>query len=221
MPLRLITAPASEPVTQLEAETHLRLSPGDDVQKTIDTIAAATQFVESYCNRKLVTQTWELVLPGFLGEDTLELGSRNLRDPSFGFTDPSWRPGELPWIELQLGNVGGVTSIKYLDPNGVEQTLSPSVYTVDTVSEPGKLMLAYQQSWPETRPQWDAVKIRFTVGWPATLGVWAGPRSLKLGLLMAIAHLYDNRGAVVIGNIVSEVPLALAAVLDQHRIMRI
>lgn len=223
MPLRLITAPASEPVTQLEAETHLRLQPGDDLQHVADTIAAATLFVESYCNRKLFEQTWELVLPGFLGEDTLELGSRNHgRYPGFGFTDPATRPGELPFIELPLGRIGSVTSIKYIDVNGAEQTLGASVYTVDTASEPGRLMLAYNQDWPETRsPQWDAVKIRYTAGWPAASGAWTGPASLKRGLLMAIAHLYDNRGAVVIGNLVSNIPYSMAAVLEQHRLLRL
>jgi hypothetical protein len=225
---RLITAPASEPVTQLEAETHLRLSPGDDSTKVNDTIVAARTWVESYCDRKLVTQVWELVLPGFVGVDTLELGSRGRRlggfsvGTGFGFTDPATRRGELPYIELPLGKVmSPIVSVKYIDTAGVEQTLASSVYRLDDMSEPGRLMLDFDQAWPDTRsPRWDAVKIRYTVGWGFTANVWDGPASLKLGLLMAIAHFYDNRGAIVLGANMGKLPLALEAVLGQHRILR-
>jgi uncharacterized phiE125 gp8 family phage protein len=59
-----------------------------------------------------------------------------------------------------------VTSITYVDTDGVTQTLSTSYYTPDTVK--GKIDLAYGQTWPSTRCQPNAVTVRFVAGMVAT-----------------------------------------------------
>ena len=50
---------------------------------------------------------------------------------------------ELPYPPLQ-----SITSIKYIDADGVLQTVAASVYQLDTYREPGLVKPAWLQSWP-------------------------------------------------------------------------
>jgi hypothetical protein len=223
MPVQLITPPASEPVTLGEAKDHLRLEHALDDAYITTLISAARQHIEQACWRGLVTQTWELVLESFAGEDTLELGTRGRRYGSgqSGFNElPRGNlssSGFLAYIELPKGNLGTVTSVKYIDVNGVEQTLASTEYAVDAVDVPGRVRLAYGKFWPPTLcPRWDAVRIQYTVGWAVTNAVWAGPTPLKQALLLLLSQMYENRSPEVIG-----VPTAFDILTSPYRLVRL
>jgi hypothetical protein len=222
VPAQLITPPAAEPVTLAEAKAHIRLEHALDDAYVSTLISAARQYIEQVCWRGLVTQTWELVLGGFAGEDTLELGSRGLRygGGQSGFNElPRGNlssSGFLAYIELPKGNLGAVASVKYIDVNGVEQTLASTEYTADAVDVPGRVRLAYGKYWPPTQcPRWDAVRIQYTVGWAVTDGVWAGPTPLKQALLLLLSDMYENRSPVV-----AQAPTAFDVLISPYRIVR-
>ena len=65
MSLRLVTAPAQEPVTLVDTALEARVSSTDDKVRLERYLPAARQAIESLANRALVSQTWELVLPCF------------------------------------------------------------------------------------------------------------------------------------------------------------
>lgn len=228
MPAQLITPPAQEPVTLGEAKAHLRLETALDDDYVNALIISARLYTEEVCWRGLVTQTWEYVLESFQGEDTLDLGTRGRRfnNGGSGFSELQRgnlsASGFLPYIELPKGNVGTVSSIKYIDSNGVQQTLDPSVYTVDAVSVPGKLRLAYNQMWPPTRwPQWDAVRIRYTVGWDFDGGgKWLGPTPLKQAILLLISQMYENRTPEVIARAIVQIQFTFDALTAPYRLGR-
>jgi uncharacterized phiE125 gp8 family phage protein len=186
---RLVTPPASEPVTLAEAKDHLRLEGADDDTYVSALILTTRQHVEKVCWRGLVTQTREVVLDRF--PDCAEM-------------------------ELPGGNLGTITSVAYVDANGAEQTLDPDTYEADTVSEPGRLLLAYGQSWPSTRCQWNAVRVRYTVGW----AVADVPAPIKHALLLLIAHLYEQRAPEVTGAAIGKVEFAVDALLEPYRLVR-
>lgn len=193
MPVRLITAPASEPVTRAEAKAHLRIDSdltSDDTY--VDTlITAARQWAEEYCWRGFVTQTWELVLEEFPSAD-------------------------CP-IELPKGNLSTITSVKYIDVNGVEQTWASANYVKDDTVEPGFIRLAYDIDWPsDARDQWDAVKIRYVVGW----AVGSVPTPIKQAILLLVSQMYEHRVPEVTGTIVSKVDFAVEALLRPYRLAR-
>jgi uncharacterized phiE125 gp8 family phage protein len=56
---KLITPPASEPVTLAEAKSHLRVDLNDDDTLINALITAARQMAEEYTRRAFITQTWE------------------------------------------------------------------------------------------------------------------------------------------------------------------
>ena len=157
--------------TSLGAEVSATNTTGDP--KLISILAAAREHVEDWTRRALMTQTPELVLDAF---------------PTGGIN--------LPSPPLQ-----SVTSIKYIDTDGVEQTLSSALYDVDTDSEPGMVAPAYDEEWPDTRDQINAVRVRYAAGWTTAALV---PYKIKAAILLVCADLHEMRGDPVIGASVVE-----------------
>lgn len=221
MPYRLITPPAGEPISVEEAKDHLRLDTAEDDVYVTALITAARQYTEQVCWRAMLTQTNELVLPGFIGQDRFELYSPQRFSPPAGFGyawgfERSYRYTD--YIELPFGQVGALASdaVKYTDENGVIQTLASSEFSVDDVSVPGRLRLAYGKCWPTTRNQWDAVRITYPVGWDdATL-----PNALKQAMLLLISQMYEHRTPEVAG-IISMVQFTYDALLGPYRLFRL
>src|SRR4030067_2296692 len=113
MALTLITACAEEriPTEEAKASPSLRVSTSTDDTDIAMLITAARKMAETYTLHALVTQTWELVLDGF---------------PTGGIV--------VPMPPLQ-----SVTSVKYIDTDGVQQTLDALLSSVDTDSIPALL----------------------------------------------------------------------------------
>ena len=107
-------------------------------------IQAAREYVETYQNRALCTQTWELVLDGWPNDE---------------------------YVEIPLPPLQSVTSIKYKDSTGAETTWDEANYIVDTDSYLGRV-LADGCSWPsDALYPAGAIRIRFVAGYtdvPAT-----------------------------------------------------
>ena len=154
------TTTPTEPVTLAEAKLHLRVDGTDEDALIGGLISAAREACEDRIEGTVPVTSWKLTL------DT--------------FTDA---------IKLPRGPVASVASVKYLDANGVEQTLSPADYLVDTVSTPGYIVPAYGKEWPTTRDQINAVTVDYTAG-NAT-----PTHALKAWMLLAIGEMYANREA--------------------------
>lgn len=83
-----------------------------------------------------------------------------------------WRRGESGReIRIPLAPLVSVTSIKYLDTAGAQQTLAADQYRVDTDSLPGRITPAYGVTWPELYPVSAAVIVRFVAGFVAPFTV--------------------------------------------------
>ncbi len=78
----------------------------------------------------------------------------------------------FPWcsyIKIPRVPIVSVTSITYVDANGDTQTLSASAYVAVDLDKVGPVIhLAYNESWPATRYQPNAVTVRFIAGMAAT-----------------------------------------------------
>jgi hypothetical protein len=224
VPAHVITPPTGEPVSLAQAKAHLRLDVALDDDYVSALIKAARQYTEEVCWRGILLQTWELVLPGFLGDDRFDLGERARRHfylpigYEWSNADRAYR--FLPFIELERGqlaaNLAG-DAVKYIDPNGVQQTLDPSVYVVDNVHTPARLRVAYGQSWPLTRDQWDAVRVQYQVGWADAASV---PLPLVQAMLLLISQLYEHRTPEVAG-VITPVQFAYDALVAPYRLNRI
>ncbi len=184
--VRLITAPAEEPLTLAEAKAQARVETSftDDDALLTSLITAARLECESRQSRALITQTWELLLTGWPVE---------------------------PRIRLPRPPLISVTWIKYLDTSGTEQTLDTSQYKVRTgTTGPGIITPARNVTFPALSDEHDNITIRFDCGYGAAADV---PESTKQAMRLLIAHWYENREAVLTGTISKEIEFAVDSLL--------
>lgn len=190
MSLKLITAPTAEPITLQEAKDHLRVDSTDDDALISAIIEAARQHLDGrdgILSRALMPQTWDYSIDRFPDGDT---------------------------IPLPLAPAQSITSVKYVDGNGVTQTMSASDYALSADLEwSPSVRLGYNKTWPSTRDTYDAVTVRFVAGYASAAVV---PAPLKAAILLLIGHLYENREATAPAQ-VHEVPLTVKNLIAPYR----
>lgn len=181
----LYSAPALEPLSCDEARAHLRVDVHDEDDLTITPlIKAARNYCEKVLDRALITQTWKLYLDAF---------------PSM--------------IELRKPPIQSVSGITYTDNDGATQTLSTSIYSVDSKSEPGRITLAYNQVFPTYRAIENSIVVTFVAGYGAD-GTYV-PEPIKHAMKFLIGHWYRNREAVTPGSY-QNIPQAVDALLASY-----
>jgi len=138
MGLKLITAPASTPVSLTEVKTYLRELTTDQDTLFTSLIAAATSYLDGpkgYLGRAIITQTWELHLDDFSSA-----------------------------IRIPLGPVASVSSVKYYDTAGTLQTIASTDYAVDLISTDAWIVPVSTYSWPTVAAGINNVVIQFVAG---------------------------------------------------------
>jgi uncharacterized phiE125 gp8 family phage protein len=138
MDLVLSTGPTGEVITLDEAKAHMVVEHTDDDSMIRSFIQMAVDHAESITNRLFLTQTWIAYLEDFPDGEII-----------------------LPYGQLQ-----SVTSVEYRDDDGDWQTMDSAEYVVDTVREPGRVVLADGETWPtDTLYPGMSVRITFVCGY--------------------------------------------------------
>lgn len=191
---KIITHPSVEPVSLAEAKDQLSIGTVSNPDTTKDSvitrhIVSARQYAENYTGTALITQTWELALDAFPAEI------------------------ELPHLPVQ-----SITSIKYIDTDGTEQTLSASAYGLDNYSPRHWVIPALGTDWPDTYDTVNAVKVRYVAGFgDAGSDV---PSTIRDAVLMTVNQLLKNADTELGAPILSVAP-AVNQLLSPYRIIRI
>lgn len=127
---------------------------------------------------------WEMIgtateyMDGTVGVLGQFLGSQQWRLTEAAFSDP---------LRLPIGPLIAVDSVKYLDADMVEQTVSPGDFYTHADDLGPYIRLLPGKSWPATFDRDDAVRVTFTGG-SATL-----PGPIRSAIYMLVAHLYAHR----------------------------
>lgn len=160
----LTTAPTLEPFTVEEAKAQIRSVQAQEDALVTSYIKSARAAAEAHLGRVLLTQTWTLAISDFVTVIPL--------------------PFAAP---LQ-----SVTSVKYYDEAGVQQTLSSTAYTVDTRSRPGRIALASGQSWPAVQSlrRVNRIEIVYVAGWTSRDLI---PEDIKQGMRVLIGSMDADR----------------------------
>lgn len=180
--LRIKTAPTTEPVTLAEVRAMLGIT--DVTDTTRDAVISrrincARSVAEDYCNRALITQTWTLYADKF--ENIFDLKA----------------------------NLQSVSSVKYFDSNGVQQTLAADQYRVDAVN--ARLYPAFGVSWPTARCMVNSIEIDHVAGFGAASDV---PQRIKEAIMWAVAHWENNQTPIEASISIKTLPYAIPQLLS-------
>lgn len=183
MSVTVITPPAS--LVDLDsAKEHLGVETNEKDAMIDGYIAAASAWIDG-------PGGW---LGRCLAEQTLEL-----RGHVFAACD-----------RLPYGPVSTITEVKYVDPQGVEQTLDPAIYSLTS----GHLTLSPGKAWPAVRGDAEGVRVRYIAGSKDY------PMQARQAVLLLVGQWFAVREAVNVGNIVNEMPFAVEALLQPLRSYR-
>lgn len=198
--------PAEEPVTLEDVKAHCRVTSSDEDSTITAYLQAARMLVENSCGVKLITQT-------------VQIEGSNWQDLK-----------RFPILPLQ-----SITSIKYLDQYGDEQTLDPSIYNVVTGRNPtvylksgstfpSLYMGVAENSWLSNhithtydplRGAPDAVRVTGTFGFGAAADV---PTNIKLAIYLLVGGWNENRESIgdLRSNTVAILPLGVESLLGDY-----
>lgn len=166
---KVITAVATEPVTLAQAKAHLNvIGTGDDALITA-LITSAREAAEAACGRALAPQTLEMALVAFPGTDGA--------------------------IALEKGPVATISSVKYTDTAGVEQTITSTAYALSLYGFSNKIAPTYGNYWPTAQDIPDAVRIRYVTGYVTC------PEAARSWILLQIGAMYEHREAATVGQV--------------------
>lgn len=183
MPLKLITPPEVYPITEAQVQWHLKLTDAE-VSACTDTLARliedATAFAEDFTWRALITQTWDYYMDAW----------------------PDERYIYVPRPKLQ-----SVTGVFYTPDGEAEEEFDE--YTTDIVSEPGRIVLNRNESWPtDTLEPANGIRIRFVAGY----GDAAEDVPIRIVQAMLL-HTQNYDGTAPMSTIES--------ILDNYRVVRL
>ena len=172
MSLKRTVDPTELPLSLEEVKDHIRWesAAADEAQIMLYMRSAVEQMdgAAGVLNRALVTQTWQI--------------------------DFDWFPRGA--IRIPLPPLQSITSVQYIDTDGVTQTLAASKYKVLNINTPtraGRIETAFGETWPSTRDEGEAVTVTFVAGYGARNAV---PEHIRHLLLFTIEDAYDGRAPI-------------------------
>ena len=189
-PLRIqvVTAASGDPVSLSEAALHCRIDSTTDHPALQAMIRAATKAAEQYLSRPILTRTYRQ------------------------FFD-AWPCGNA--LELRRSPLVSVTHVKTYDDADTATTFASSNYFVDTVSQPGRIVLRSAASWPTADRVANPIEVEYKAGYgtdPASV-----PADIRQAVLMLTANLYEHRGESITGTITSEAKQGALDLLSMYR----
>ena len=187
-PVRTI-GPTAELISLADAKAQCRVTHSSEDGLIAELVAAATGWLDGYS--------------GQLGQALIE----QTWSQSF-----SCFPADR-CLRLALGPLRGTPAVTYYDSAGQAQSFTGFVAVSDVLGP--KLVLGAQSSWPSVEDRPDAV----TVTWQCGFGTTAAsvPVPIIRAAKLLISHWYQNREAAITGTIVTELPLAVQALIRPLR----
>lgn len=191
----LVTAPAIKPVTRTEVKDALDIGYTDKDTLIDGLIAAATSYLDGWTGvlgRALCEQTWR--------QDFDSLSLRCMRLPLF------------PVISI--------TSVKYKDTTGAEQTINSSNYTLQTDDLGSYVQFLSTYSSPALWTELPRASVTYKAGYADNGSASTVPEAIKQAIYLMIRQWFDNPTAAVVGQTVERMPFAVDALLAPYRRIR-
>ena len=177
-------APTSEPLSLADAKTFMHILEVDEDTLITSMIVSAREYAESYTNRQFEIATWELIT------DRMYSG-----------------------LTIDKSTVTEISSIEYMDSDGVYQTLSTDDYYL--YFEHGAAKLHFE-SIPSYKSDKRAIKITFKAGYTTV------PSSIVSYLKVLVSTIYENREQYIVGvSIETMANPAIHKMLNMYKVQTI
>ncbi len=177
-------APTNEPLSLEDAKTFMHILESDEDALITSMIISAREYAESYTNRQFEIATWELITDCFFS----------------GLTIPK-------------STVTEISTIEYMDSDGVYQTLSTDDYYLYNEYGAGKIHI---NSMPPYKDDKRWIKITFKAGYETV------PSSIVSYLKVLVSTMYENREQYIVGVSVETIANpAIHKMLDMYKVQSV
>lgn len=201
--LRVIMAPATEPVSVDLARQHCRIDADYDDNLLAMYVTGARLEAEAYLNRALATQKLQYAVTWAPPPTATPLVPQSLIVFPLNWPPLVKRPIELPRApavsveQIQWGALGDM------------QIADPDDYDLNLAVEPGYVAVK-PQLLPRIPQQ--SMLIDYTAGYDDT-DPGSVPMPIRQAILVGTAHYYENRG-----DVPADMPQAFYRLLDPYRL---
>jgi uncharacterized phiE125 gp8 family phage protein len=181
---KIITPAAATPVALADAKKHLKVSGTAEDDLITLYLQAATEMAESYLGIRLINTVIEEMYEEF---------------------------SEISFLRFPAQTI---TSIKYDADDDTEKTVSTSIYTLNTYTEPQIILRNVGEEWPiDLADKNNRIRVRYTAGFGSAPS--SVPANIRAAILIILGELYENRE-----DRVSALPKASHRLLEPWRICR-
>jgi uncharacterized phiE125 gp8 family phage protein len=194
----LVTAATGEVISLDEAKDRLRRTSDTAVEdgQIEALIDAAVAYLEEDVRISLLTQTRRIWYDGIPCDGT---------------------------FLLDRGPVASITSVKLYDTADAATTLSSTIYQLDAVSQPARLVARSGQSWNSSTSlrSVNAVAIEYVAGFGSSGS--SVPSPLKQAVLLLAGSLFEHREQVIVAQFAGqflELPFGYKELTGPYRLCR-
>jgi hypothetical protein len=207
------TAETTDVITVTEIKTQLRIATSDSTHDTLLGVCrdAAIATAKETLNRSLITRTLTLYLD-YLGNENDVLPDRE------GITVGPYLTFRKRKVLLPFSPLASVTHVKTYNDSDEATTMASSTYYVDTSSEIGRVVLRTGETWPDMLRVANALEIKYVAGYGGSAS--SVPTSIRQGIIILAAHLFENPDLVIKGDGVQVIPSLVNACWNPYKIRR-
>jgi uncharacterized phiE125 gp8 family phage protein len=192
MPLILNSGPSVEPVSLAEAKAHCRIDGTAEDTLVASLLLAARMHIERSLNVALIEQSWSLFLD-------------------------CWP--DRPSLALPLAPVMSVDAVRLYSPDDSSVIADPDLFLLDGAGQRPRLSRREAGPWPLPGRGVNGIEIAFTAGYGAAAD--DVPMPVRLAIKLLVAHWYETREPVLVGEQAHAVPLSVASLISPYREVRL
>jgi uncharacterized phiE125 gp8 family phage protein len=132
----------------------------------------------------------------------------------------SWRLTRDVWPEIGCvpllpAPVKAVDAVRIYKSDGSTQTIDVAAFTLDKISAPARLAFGRGALPAPERPN-AGIEIDITCGYGNAADV---PEPLRQAIRLLVAHWYENRGLVALGQQIEVLPQGVSALITPYRVL--
>ena len=173
----LLSGPALEPVTLLEAKEFIRVSDTAEDSFITTLITAARLHVQGVTGRALIAQSWRVICD-------------------------SWPHDRV--VDLPVAPMISLSAITAYDENGTPVSLPLAQFQPETKVSPARIFLPSPVSGAPVLRRHSGIEIDYVAGYGSAAS--DVPADLTQAVLSLVGYWFENRDAVVIAGSGSVVP---------------